>query len=634
MQNIWLTGIWVLVSIFAPAFQASGRFADTVSQSYQKRLQILIDSAQEQLASNPEKSFMLTQQALNLIKQTADTRYEAIALAVLAECHFRLSDYALAVEKATEALQKAQHHNHEDALAKAHRVLGITYTLGLKQYDKALEHQLQAFELYKKLNDPRNIAAFCGNITWIYAITGEKLDEAHRLANRGLRLSDSLKDARLLSYNHNSKGLIYKAERKYDLALSHFEKSNQAATAANDKAVFADNKQLMGEIALSLGNATKALEWFAESAGLCSQLKLREVLKDDYQGMANAYAMLGDFRNAYEHLQKFSKLKDSLLNWEIAQRAILINRQADDERQKKQLASLEQTARQAQREQLIISVSFAIVFVLMSIVLILALRNNRYRKIVNEELQKQNRQIEDQNKQLLQSSALRDKLFSIISHDLRSPLVSLRGMLALLQKEQITEAEFKLFAPKINQLLTGMNETLENLLGWGQSQLGIMTFQPVKLFPHDVVKRIFDLFADMARTKNIGLINDIDPMYEIVCDRNVLELVLRNLIHNSIKFSNPGGSVTVCGKSDKAFWVIEVRDNGVGMSTHELNGILSGTGSSSRGTMGEKGTGLGLRLCRELLERSGGYLEAESREGAGSVFKIFLKKQQSPLSVR
>ena len=626
MQRLCHGGIWVLFPIFVLAFQSRERTADMLFHPETAKLENLIDSAQEQLPSNPEKSFMLIQQVLSLAKQAADAHNEAVALALLAECHFRLSDYALAVEKAAEALQKAQQHHDEYALAKSHRVLGIIYTLGLKQYDKALEHQLQAFELYKKLKDPRNIASFCGNITWIYAMTGEKLDEAHQLASRGIQLSDSLKDYRLLSYNHNSKGLIFKAEGKYDLALYHFEKSNQAALLAKDDGVQAYNRQLMGEIAMHKGDTHQALEWFKESAGICSRLKLREVLKEDYKGMAYVYAALGDFRNAYTHFIKFTELKDSLLNWEITQRAILINRQADDERQKKQLASLEQSARQAQREQLIFSVAFAIVFVLMSIVLILVLRNNRYRKIVNEELQKQNRQIEEQNKQLLQSSALRDKLFSIISHDLRSPLVSLRGMLGLLQKEQITEAEFKLFAPKINQLLTGMNETLENLLGWGQSQLGIMTFQPAKLFPHDVVKRIFDLFADMARTKNITLINEIDQLYEVTSDRNVLELVLRNLIHNSIKFSNPGSKVSVRAKADGSFHVIEVADNGIGMSTHQLSDILRGMSGSSRGTMGEKGTGLGLRLCRELLERSGGRLEIESREGVGSVFRVILKK--------
>lgn len=626
IQRLCSAGIWVLFPSFVLAFQPRERSADAAFYTDTVKVKVLIDSAQRKLASDPQTSLILIQQALILSRQAADAHNEAIALTILAECHNRLSDYALAVEKAMEALQKAQDHHNEYALAKAHRVLGIIYTLGLKQYDKAQEHQLQAFELYKKLNDPRNIAAFCGNITWIYAMTGKKLDEAHQLANRGIQLSDSLKDNQLLSYNHNSKGLIFKTEGKYDLALYHFEKSNQAAVLANDQAVLAYNRQLMGEIALSKGNARQALEWFNESSGICSQLKLREILKDDYKGMANVYAALGDFRNAYHYFIKYTELKDSLLNWEITQRAILINRQADDEQQKKQLASLEQSARQAQREQLIFSVSFAIVFVLMSIVLILVLRNNRYRKIVNEELQKQNRQIEEQNRKLLQSSELRDKLFSIISHDLRSPLVSLRGMLGLLQKEQITEAEFRLFTPKINQLLTGMNETLENLLGWGQTQLGIMTIQPVKLFPHDVVKRIFDLFADMARAKNITLINEIDQLYEVTCDRNVLELVIRNLIHNSIKFSNPDSKVCVRAKTDNSNHIIEVADNGIGMSTNHLNEIFSGISGSSRGTMGEKGTGLGLRLCRELLERSGGRLEIESREGMGSVFRIILKK--------
>lgn len=624
MRKLLIVDICFCIPLFL--FAQSGLNQDkNATQPTVKEIKNHIEAAQQHLANQPEKSLEHINHAISLSRQISDSHHESLALTALAEYNFRLSNYAVAVEKAMEALIKASENNDTLALAKSHRVLGLIYTLGFKQYDKALEHQLKAFELFKTLHDPTSIAAFCGNITWIYAITGEKLNEAHRLADRGLQLSDSLHNNQLLSYNHNSKGLLYKAQQRFDSALHHFEKSNQAARAAQDLAVLAYNRELMGEVALQKGNIRQALEWLNEAAALSSKLKLREVLKDSYKSMAQAHLSMGDFKRAYQHFVRFTELKDSLLNWETTQRAILVNRQAEEERQKKQLAALEQSARQAQREQLIISVFFAIVFILMSMVLMLVLRNNRFRKLTNEALEEKNRQIEEQNKQLLESSALRDRLFSIISHDLRSPLVSLRGLLGLLQKSQITEEEFKMFAPKINQLLTGMNETLENLLSWGQSQLGIMSFQPVRLQPHDLVNKVFGLFADMARSKNIALINKIDLISEINYDKNLLELILRNLIHNGIKFSHSGGEVIVRARALNSDYVLEVADKGIGMNARQKEEVLSGTGGSSRGTQGEKGTGLGLRLCNELLVRCGGYLEIESEEGQGSVFRVVLE---------
>lgn len=487
---------WILFILAAPAANAQ-----------QQEFKALLDSAQFYQRNEPEKSWQKINEALALARKIHYHHGENLAIIALGEYHFMVGNYAQAFEQATQVLAKATHENDTLALALTHRLQGIIYTLGLKQYRHALEHQLKARNLFELLNDVKNIAANCGNLTWIYAITGTNLTEAHRIANQGIQLSDSLQDLKLLAYNHNSKGLLYKAQGNYDSALHHLEISNQAALKVNDQAVFAYNKQLMGETALAAGRPKQALRWFKEAADVALNVKLREVMKECHKSLAEAYAELGNYTRAYSHLTHYNTLKDSLLNVEIAQRALLASFQLENERQLKQLATLEVEAQRARREQLIISIAFAVVVVLMGTILVLSLRNNFYRKQANKELQQKNLLIEEQNRNMAQSAALRDKLFSVISHDLRSPLVSLQGLLSMLQKGQITGDEFRMLVPKVMQLLLGTSETLENLLRWGQTQLGLLTFKPVSLEMYELVNLVFRLFVEMAEHKKIRLVN-------------------------------------------------------------------------------------------------------------------------------
>jgi signal transduction histidine kinase len=588
----------------------------------------LLDSAQYYMVNNPKKALIKINEAMRLARQKHDRHSEAMAQVALGEYHFRLSNYAYAVEQGTLALRTAESLGDTLVMAFAHRLLGLVYTLGLKYYDKALSHQLQANALFKVLKNPAYIAANCGNLSWIYAITGQQLQTAHRIANQGIQLADSLQQPQLLSYNHNSKALIYKAQQRFDSALHHFEMSNHAARQANDKAVYAYNLALMGETALQTKKPRQAWAWFKESLDISAQIKLREVMKDCYKGLAEAAVMLGDTGKAYQYFNQHIQLKDSLVNWEVTQRTLLANQQLEDERKAKQLAMLELRTQRVQREQLLISIGFAIVFVLMATVLLLALRNNQHRKLSNKALHEKNLLIQEQNQKLLQAANLRDKLFSVISHDLRSPLASLRGLLNLLQQNQITEKEFRLLAPRLNRQLLGINETLENLLGWGHAQLGLHTYSPEPLAVNRLVERVFGLFVSMAENKNIVLVNQTDESLHLIADRNVLELVLRNLIHNAIKFSKPGGTVVVTAGTLPANGecYIEVTDTGQGVPENLIEKLAQGHVESRRGTEGEKGTGLGLLLCSELLGRQGGRLEATNRAAGGASFRVWLRQ--------
>jgi signal transduction histidine kinase len=296
------------------------------------------------------------------------------------------------------------------------------------------------------------------------------------------------------------------------------------------------------------------------------------------------------------------------------------------EQQKAKIAELELSNHLAQSEKQIYTIFSVFIILLMMTVLTLVIRNNWQRKASNRMLQEKNDEIELQNVKLKEANAIKDKIFSIIGHDLRSPLASLKGLLGLVIRNEITGQEFKSFAPKINQHVTGVSETLENLLSWSRSQMRGLKPMPIHLPLRKVIDKSIDLFAETAAEKKILISTNVREDESVFADENQLGLIFRNLIHNAIKFTTEGGSVRVTTDSANEFLVVKVSDTGLGMTDKQLEQVFQNNAPTTRGTMGEKGTGLGLLLCKEMVENNGGKITVESEVGRGATFHVFLKR--------
>ncbi len=586
------------------------------------RVNILNDLSFKYLAYKPEQARLYAQEALNLSKKLHYQTGEIIALNRLGENEFRQSNYALAVERATQSLKLAEQLKDTSNMALAYRVLGNIYTFGFKQYDVALHYQLSALKIFEARKDKRNIASFCGNITWIYAIMNQNLKEAHRLASQGIHLSDSLGNKQLLSYNYNSKGLIFLQEGKLDSALAYLDKSILFGKEVKDRAVIAYDKSIIGNVYLQQKNYKKAIDAFEAAVRESKEINQREVLKESYLGLTKGFEGLGNYPLAYKNYQLYTLLKDSLVNWETTQKSLITKMKFDEEKREARIVELELANQQERKEKIIYSILFGVVLIAMVVVIVLMMQ----RSATNKLLQEKNKVIAEKNSKLEQANSIKDKFFSIIGHDLRSPLSSLKGLLGMLVRHEISDQEFKSFAPKLNQLVVSTNETLENLLQWSHSQMDGWTHTPA---PHDLkplVNKCADLFTDAARTKSIALINGVDANETVHVDANQLELIIRNLIHNAIKFTSSGGVVSISARRSGEFLEVQVTDTGMGMTSDEISKLFQmNTTHSTRGTQGEKGTGLGLLLCKEMAENNGGRISVTSEPGKGSTFHVFLK---------
>ena len=602
----------------------------TKGQSANQKIDLLCDLADHYLAYQPSKAKHYAEEALSLSIETDYVKGEILALSHLSDYEFRQGNYAQAIQLASKSLHQAEAIKDSTLMAMAYRVLGNTNNFGLKRYDSALVYQLKAFRIHEQRKDYTKMAAICGSITWIYATTNQHLDEAHRLVNLGIHLSDSLRNTKFLSYNYNSKGLIFMQEHQLDSALKYFDLSILWALENKDWAVIAFNKELKASIYFEQNKIQEANDLFHIALKESRAINLREVVKNSYAGLAKSYAAIQNYPMAYKYSTLFNELQDSLLNAEITQKALLSELESEEMRSQAKISELQVSNAQAKKEKIIVILSFGITLAFSISIIFLVARNSQQRARTNKLLHEKNKQIEEQNLKLTEVNQTKDKLFSILGHDMRSPMASLKGMLDMVAYKQISSEEFMNFAPKLNQQVTAISETLENLLKWSQSQQQgwVTTLAPIYI--HPLIAKCTTLFSEIVQEKKLTLINQVEQGIIVHGDENQLELVFRNLIHNAIKFTNMGGSITVNSQGEGDFVMIRVTDNGIGMSDDQVKQLFTLTSTSNtRGTQGEQGTGLGLHLCFEMVKENGGKIEVSSRLHEGTKFCVYLKTKNS-----
>jgi ligand-binding sensor domain-containing protein/signal transduction histidine kinase len=238
--------------------------------------------------------------------------------------------------------------------------------------------------------------------------------------------------------------------------------------------------------------------------------------------------------------------------------------------------------------------------------------------------------LQQSEKDLAELNASKDKFFSILAHDLKSPLNSLGGFSSLLANfaDEMSKEEIKSIAKDLEKNLKNSTKYLENLLTWARSQMNSIEFKPEKLNLATKVETSCELLAQQAITKHINIVRQIDADFHVFADRNQLQTILTNLIANAIKFTPENGQVTITAKAESPTHLrIEVADTGVGMSTEVVDKIFKiDIKHSTKGTAGESGTGLGLLLCKEFVMKNGGEIGVTSQEDVGTTFYFTLPK--------
>lgn len=236
-------------------------------------------------------------------------------------------------------------------------------------------------------------------------------------------------------------------------------------------------------------------------------------------------------------------------------------------------------------------------------------------------------QLEESEKKQKDVIAEKDKFFSIIAHDLKSPFAGIMGYSTLLLEEfdNLSNEEMKEFISSLDKLSKNTFKLIENLLDWSRLQTGKMKCAPGKLQLYETVLYATSLVSANAERKEIKILNQISEHPHVYADERMMNSILENLLSNAIKFTPRGGKVSLSSTPINIFHEITVEDTGIGMSPEVLEKIFRIDSSyTTLGTEHEKGTGLGVILCKEMIEKQGGAVKVESRQGVGTKFKFIL----------
>ena len=242
-----------------------------------------------------------------------------------------------------------------------------------------------------------------------------------------------------------------------------------------------------------------------------------------------------------------------------------------------------------------------------------------------DERKKAEQQITQKNEELQKINAEKDRFFSIIAHDLKSPLISVVGFSELLLEKvrEYDEEGIKKYADIIFNSSHSAMDLLLNLMEWSLSQTGRMDFDPESFDMTEMIRETSDLFIDIASQKSIRIMKELPPEIYVYADKDMIGSVLRNLISNAIKFTMPNGTITVSVEDKLDEVMLKVSDSGVGISKSDIGKLFRiDENFSTIGTQNEKGTGLGLILCKEFVENNNGKIWVESELGKGSVFYV------------
>lgn len=498
----------------------------------------------------------------------------------------------------------------------------------LGQYDVALKHFQAARNIGEKIGDDDGLAYYHDERADVFlrsrdfAQAERTLAEARRIiVDRKITIIEHrtlTKFAKLRFENGDLSGAL----AYYDSALALHEKSDNMFGTAETNLGKAEVFVAQGK----LREAEKLVSGVLETG---RRLNANQLVFQSYQLLSQLAEKAGDFRSALSHYKNYKSFQDSVFSNEMIQE--LFERQlrfvTEDKDSEIAMLSRERELQSTTiKRQEFLSNILAVVVALSVILLFTVYRSGRRRIRINKLLLEHQAEIKRRSVELEQLNQVKDKFFSIISHDLRSPMNALAGLLDLSEKKHLNQQEFAQLTGELRQQFNHTKSLINNLLDWTLLQMDKLKIQEDRIDLRTLVEENIRLF-DSMQLKGTTIENNIRPATVALADNNMINLVFRNLILNAIKFTEAGGQVKISATEDNGFIRVAVSDNGVGIQP-EVQKILfdKTSGYSTRGTANEKGTGLGLILCKEFVEKNGGKIWLESTPGTGTTFYFTIPK--------
>ncbi|MBQ4821103.1 ATP-binding protein [Aquimarina sp. MMG016] len=541
---------------------------------------------------------------------------ELRGLAMLNNDRFIIEESKGNLEKSADHLLEAKMYyerlNDSLAVSGMYNNLAMIYA-GLNKIESAEEYYQKSITLKKQLG-ATGTGVTMNNLALLY-IENNKSKKAHDLLLESIEINRKENNLRNTAQSYSIMAKVALYNKNYEKAKKYYDTTLCVASQTNFEILSVNAKQQLGLIAIESKNYKKAEELLKITREKFSSLQATPLLLKNYQFSFKLDSARGNLLGALTWQKEYQKLSDQrkseasakkIERAEARYKAELEHLRLIDEQEKRE----QETEAKLLRYRVITYTALGVILVILTfLVLIIRTRNERKRLI----------------KQLNESNQIKNKLFSIISHDLKNEIHGLDSSLNLLKENALSEEEFREIIPLLANRTHQTSILLNNLLNWSKSQLKELNAKPTSFDINEVISDKFTFFETKAIQKNIRLINELNPT-NIYADKAMFGIVAQNLIANAIKFCNPGDSIALESNERDDGYEICFRDTGVGIDPNHLDKLFAEETFTTDGTQNETGTGLGLRICKELVELNKGKIQVESKPGEGSTFCVFLPK--------
>lgn len=581
--------------------------------------------------------------------------------------YWDIAKYDSAIIFFRRALQIRENLPNKRAYASTLNNIGTVY-YQWSIYDKALKYYTESLRIRKEIDDTPGVALVSSNLGQVYEEL-DSLSAADKYYEESLKFAKESKDTQTIAYALNSKASIFErtdpdsALRYYKRSLNYYQKAgfiqgvllsltdianfylnnnkydsakrylSQMLAKARQNRVdlkIAEAYKIYGDLHNKRGDNSTAISFYNRAIQKSKEIDNKLFLKESYLALSDIYKGKNNSQKAFDYYLSYLDYKDALNNEDMERRISDLENKFQVENFERKIEA-QNFANEKQRIVILYTAGAVVVLIGVAVGFYLIARK---RKTLNNLLQEKSDQVEKQrtelsekNKELVELNKTKDRFFSIVAHDLKNPFVTLTGYSGILREEfnELSSQEKLQYINEIENTTQKTQVLLENLLDWSASQTGKIEREPANMNLKELVDSVTGVLESQAKNKNIKIINRLDDSDRAYGDWHMIEVVVRNLLTNAIKFSESNSTIEVNGDENAKNKIISVRDFGMGMDEESRQQLFNiNNNSSQKGTKGEKGTGLGLTICKEFVEKNKGELWAESKLGEGSIFYFTL----------
>lgn len=574
------------------------------------------------------KTIAYYEKSLAIRKQVKDMSGVGSSYNNLGNTYLTMGDYEKALSNQLKGLKIREELNDLRAVANSNSNIGNSY-FRIQKYDKAFEYHIKALDINKKLKNEYGMVLDYLDLGAIHYETKE-YSKSKEYFEKGLALAEKIGMMQNVSVSLSNLGEISRILKEYNKSIDYYRKSLAICLPAGDMLLAASCYSGIGYGLVHTGKTSEGIALLKKGYNISLQHPdiVTKIATANF--LYQSLEKTGDYKSALHYFKITKAYEDSLDNENDLKKIQEIGFEFELNKKEETIKSLmKEREFEKQRANLNrnLNYAFSLAAVLALAFIFMLYRSRGKSRKYLEVTSAQNNEIRKQAAQLHALNEMNNKMFSIISHDLRNPIATLSNVLLLESENVISAEESKNMQHSLSLQVGSISLLLDNLLLWSKEQIeGKTAPKPEKLILNDTIINNVQLLFEMARQKNVSFVNNVSEDVTAFADRTHVDIILRNVLANAIKFSHKGGNITLNTLIEDNTVTIRVTDEGTGMNKETLSKLLNPDEDSfsSKGTAGETGSGLGIQLCSQYATLNNGFISFESEEGKGTICNITL----------